>query len=259
MVNFTFSMAELETFLLIVVRVTCFMFAAPFFGMNDTPRRVKIGLGVLISIVIYRTVPIGEFEYNTVLGYSILVLKEAITGILIGYSAAICEAILNFAGHLVDMEIGLSMVSMFDPVSRQQVTISGSYYHYVVMLMMLISGLYQFLLGALTESFRLIPLTKAIFNSEKILTSMAAFLVDYVTIGFRLCLPVFAAMILLNSILGVLAKVSPQLNMFAIGIQTKILLGLAVLFLTVGMLPGASAMILGEIRKMVTVFVEALA
>ena len=88
---------------------------------------------------------------------------------------------------------------------------------------------------------------------------MAAFLVDYVTIGFRLCLPVFAAMILLNSILGVLAKVSPQLNMFAIGIQTKILLGLAVLFLTVGMLPGASAMILGEIRKMVTVFVEALA
>nr|MCR4932717.1 flagellar biosynthetic protein FliR [Lachnospiraceae bacterium] len=140
-----------------------------------------------------------------------------------------------------------------------QVTISGSYYHYVVMLMMLISGLYQFLLGALTESFRLIPLTKAIFNSEKILTSMVAFLVDYVTIGFRLCLPVFAAMILLNSILGVLAKVSPQLNMFAIGIQTKILLGLVVLFLTVGMLPGASAMILGEIRKMVTVFVEALA
>ena len=150
------------------------------------------------------------------------------------------------------------MVSMFDPVTKSQVTISGTYYHYVVMLMMLISGLYQFLLGALSESFRLIPLTKAVFSSDKILSSMAVFLVDYISIGFRLCLPVFAAMILLNSILGVLAKVSPQLNMFAIGIQTKILLGLSILFLTVGMLPGASTIILSEMKKMVTMFVEAL-
>ena len=259
MVNFTFSMSELETFLMIVVRVTCFIFAAPFFGMNDTPKRVKVGLGVLISVVLYRTITPGEFEYNTVLGYAVLVLKEAVTGILIGYSAALCEAILNFAGHLVDMEIGLSMVSMFDPVSKSQITISGAYYHYVVMLLMLISGLYQFLLGALAESFNLIPLTKAVFSSDKILSAMSFFLVDYISIGFRLCLPVFAAMILLNSILGVLAKVSPQLNMFAIGIQTKILLGLSVLFLTVGMLPGASTIILREIKKMVTIFVEALA
>ena len=80
MVNFTFSMAELETFLLIVVRVTCFMFAAPFFGMNDTPRRVKIGLGVLISVVIYRTIPVGEFEYNTVLGYSVWYIHRPVCG-----------------------------------------------------------------------------------------------------------------------------------------------------------------------------------
>ena len=58
--------------------------------------------------------------------------------------------------------------------------------------------------------------------------------------------------------LGVLAKVSPQLNMFSVGIQIKILVGLAVLFLTVGMLPSAADFIFTEIKKMMVAFVEGM-
>jgi flagellar biosynthetic protein FliR len=258
MVDLSFSMTELEYFLLIVVRVTVFIYAAPFFGMANTPNRVKIAMGVLISALIYRIVPITELPYNTVLMYSIIVLKEAVTGLLIGFGAGICTSILNFAGQMVDMETGLSMVSLMDPVSRDSVTITGTYYQYGVMLLLLISGLYQFVLGALCESFRLIPVNGAIFNTEKLLSSIAVFLVDYLVMGFRICLPVFASMLLLNTILGILAKVSPQLNMFAVGIQLKILVGIAVMFITVGLLPGVSNMIMSEIRKMTTLFVEAM-
>jgi flagellar biosynthetic protein FliR len=190
--------------------------------------------------------------------YSILVVKEAITGVLIGYGANICVSVLSFAGHLVDMEIGLSMVSLFDPVSRESVTISGTYYQYTVLLMLMITGMYQYVLAAIIETFNLIPVTGAVFASDRILSAMLIFLRDYLALGFRLCLPVFAAMLLLNAILGILAKVSPQLNMFAVGIQLKILLGLGVLFLTVGMLPGASTAILSEMKKMITVFAEAI-
>ena len=258
MFNFTFSLRDLEFFLLIVVRITCFIYAAPFFGMTNTPARVKIGLGVLISMLVYQTLDPVHPEYNTVLVYSIYVVKEAITGLIIGYSAAICVSILSFAGHLVDMEVGLSMVSLFDPVSKDSVTISGTYYQYTVLLMLMISGMYQYVLAAIIETFSFIPVTGAIFNSEKLLAAMLVFLRDYLILGFRLCLPVFAAMLLLNAILGILAKVSPQLNMFAVGIQLKMLLGLGVLFLTVGMLPGASAKILSEMKKMITVFAEAI-
>ena len=258
MFNFTFSLRDLEFFLLIVVRITCFIHTAPFFGMTNTPNRVKIGLGVLVSALVYQTLTPVHPEYSTVLMYAIYVLKEAVTGIIIGYSAAICVAILNFAGHLVDMEIGLSMVSLFDPVSRDSVTISGTYYQYTVLLMLMISGMYQYVLAAIIETFNLIPVSGAVFNSDKILNAMLTFLRDYLALGFRLCLPVFAAMLLLNAILGILAKVSPQLNMFAVGIQLKILLGLGVLFLTVGMLPGASTAILSEMKKMITLFAEAI-
>lgn len=258
MFDLTFSLSDLEYFLLIVVRITCFVFATPFFGMPNTPARVKIGLGVVISAIIFRTVPIAPVEYATVFGYAVIVLKEALTGVIIGFSASMVTSILNFAGHIADMETGLSMVTMFDPVTKDNVTISGSYYQYTVMLILLISGMYQYLLAAITESFKLIPVNGAILASDNLLASMLLFLKDYLILGFRLCLPVFSAILLLNAILGILAKVSPQLNMFAVGIQLKLLLGLSILFLTVGMLPTASGLILSEMKRVITMFTEAM-
>lgn len=77
-------------------------------------------------------------------------------------------------------------------------------------------------------------------------------------IGSWICLPVFTVMILLNAILGVLAKVSPQLNMFAVGIQLKILVGLSVLFLSMAMLPEAAGFVFDQMKKVMVSFVEAM-
>ena len=68
----------------------------------------------------------------------------------------------------------------------------------------------------------------------------------------------FCVILLLNSILGVLAKVSPQMNMFSVGIQLKILTGLVVMFLTAGMLPGAADFIFEEMQQMTAAFVESI-
>ncbi len=258
MIDLTFTFKELEFFLMVLVRITCFVFAAPFFSTKNVPNRVKIGLGVMIAFIVYQTLTPVELGYNTVFGYAIIVLKEAATGLLIGFSASICTSILNFAGQLVDMETGLSMVTLFDPQSNESVTITGAYYQYVVTLLLLVSGMYQFVLRAVCDSFVLIPVNGAVFKSESLLVGMVAFMGDYLSIGFRLCLPVFVAALLLNAVLGILAKVSPQLNMFAVGIQLKIVLGLAVLFLTVGLLPSVSTVILSKMKEMVNVFVGAL-
>ena len=82
------------------------------------------------------------------------------------------------------------------------------------------------------------------------------FLADYILIGFRIILPIFATMMMLNAILGVMAKVSPQMNMFAIGIQLKVLTGLTVLFLTVGLMPKAADLIFTEVKKLMVSFVS---
>ena len=189
MIEYAFSLQDLEYFLLIMTRVTCFLFIAPFFSMDNTPARVKIALGVCISYLIYQLlVPRIYPEYNTVIGYAVIVGKEAATGLLIGYGAQICTSIVNFAGRLVDMETGLSMVNQMDPTTKENATITGVFFQYLVMLMMIISGVYQFVLGALVDSFSLIPINGAVFHSEELVSSILIFLKDYIVIGFRICL-----------------------------------------------------------------------
>ncbi len=259
MTNLSFSFFDLEYFLLILVRVSCFVFVAPFFSMNNTPRQVRIALSVFTSLLLYTTLTPDEgVVYDSVVSYAVIVGKEAVTGLLIGFAANICTAIVNFAGSIADMETGLSMVTLMDPANRTQSSVTGVYFQYVVMMMLIASGMYRYLLGALADSFLLIPVNGGALRGENLLSSIVMFLGDYITIGFRICLPVFCVILLLNVVLGVLAKVAPQLNMFAVGIQLKILIGMSVLFLTTGMLSGASSFIFNEIRKLTVSFVEGM-
>lgn len=258
MLEYGFTFGNLEYFLLIMVRVTCFVYIAPFFSMSNTPRRVRVGLSIFIAILLYQAVPHADLEYETLLGYFMIVMKEAVTGFLIGFAANLCSTVVSFAGHIADMEMGLSMANLMDPSTRESSTITGIYYNYMVLLMLMISGLHEYLIKALAETYTLIPVNGAVLRSDSLLAAMTEFMANYIIIGFRICLPIFASMIILNAVLGILAKVSPQLNMFAVGIQMKLLVGLSVLFLTTAMLPGAGNFIYTQMKRAVVSFVETM-
>ena len=246
MVDLSFSIYDLEYFLLIFVRVSCFVYIAPYFGMNDTPARIRIGISFFTAWLLYETLTPAD---------AVIVMKEAIAGLLIGFGANICMAVVNFAGSIADMETGLSMATLLDPATKETTSITGVLYQYSFMLMLIASGMYRYLFGALADSFTLIPVNGVVFHADSLLQSMTEFMSDYILIGFRIVLPIFCVILLLNAILGVLAKVSPQLNMFAVGIQLKVLAGLTAMFLTTGMLPGAADFVYQEMKKMVVSFI----
>lgn len=259
MIELSFSIYDLEYFLLILTRVSCFVFVAPFFSMTNTPARVRVGISIFTALLLYQALsPSDAVIYDSLLQYALIVLKEAIVGLVIGLGANICTSIVNFAGSIVDMETGLSMVTLMDPATRENTSITGVFYQYVVMLMLIATGMYRYLFGALADTFVLIPINKAIFRAESMLNTVITFMSDYIMIGFRIVLPVFCVILMLNAILGVLAKVAPQLNMFSVGIQLKILVGLAVLFFTAGMLPGIADFIFGEMQQMITNLVSSM-
>ena len=258
MIDFTFTYADLEFFLLIVVRVTCFIYLAPFFKMDNTPRRVRVGFGIFLSYLLFVSLDHNEVVYSTVTEYAVIVMKEAVTGFLIGWGAQICNTVAIFAGRIADMEVGLSMVNLMDPTTRQNASFSGVYYQYMFTLFLIITGMYQYLLQALIDTFTLIPVNGAVFHMDSLLSSMIIFLSEYVIIGLRICMPIFCVILLLNCVLGVLAKVAPQMNMFAVGMQLKVLTGLCIMFLTVRMLPGAGDFIFQEMKSMIAAFVEGM-
>lgn len=259
MSNFSFSIYDLEYFLLILTRISCFVFVAPFFSMRNTPAQVRVAISIFTSMLLYQALTPTEYiEYSTVLEYAIIIMKEAIAGLLVGFGASICTSIVNFAGSIADMETGLSMVTLMDPTSREQSSITGVFYQYVLMLMLVATGMYRYLFAALADTFVLIPVNGAVFRSDRLVDAMLQFLGDYVIIGFRIVLPIFCTILLLNAVLGVLAKVAPQMNMFAVGIQLKILVGLSVMMLTANMLPETADFIFQEMKRMINAFVGAL-
>ncbi len=258
MLAYSYTYGDLEYFLLILVRVTAFVYVCPFFSQSGVPQRVKAGFSICLSLLLYATVDRAPIVYDTLIGYTVLIFKEAAVGIILGFAAVMCNAIMGFAGHIVDMQTGLSMVSMMDPASRQSVTITGALYTQVLMVMLLISGMYQYILQAIADSYQLIPVAGAVIHSDLLAQTAIRFLSNYIIIGFRITLPVFIITFVMNIILGVLAKVSPQLNMFAVGIQIKILVGMSIMFLTCGMLAGASNFIFVQTKNLMQEFVQAL-
>ena len=104
----------------------------------------------------------------------------------------------------------------------------------------------------------MIPINGQIFDWGHLATGFITYMADMFVIAFRIMLPIFACIMILNSILGIMVKVSPQMNMFAVGMQLKILVGFMTLFLTVKLLPSIANFIFTEMRKIMVLFVEGM-
>ena len=72
------------------------------------------------------------------------------------------------------------------------------------------------------------------------------YLVDFFVIAFRIVLPVFAALLIVNAILAIMAKVAPQMNMFVIGMQLKVFVGMAVMLIVMQLIPTVGELIFDE-------------
>ena len=251
------TVENVEFYLLILVRLSAFLFVAPIFSIKSIPMKVKAAISVFLTMIVASIIPTEALTYTTVYGLASLIIKEALVGILIGFMASICTQIVSFSGMLLDMELGFSMANEFDPINQTHVTVTGNLLTYFVMLTLLVTDLHYYLIKAIVATFKLIPVGKAVFSFD-LYKVMTKFMIDFFVIGFRIILPVFAAILIVNTVLGILAKVSPQLNMFVVGFQLKIFVGLLVLLVLTKMLPGITAYIVTEMKDMMEYMIKSL-
>ena len=258
MIDLNFSLIDFEYILLITVRIASFVFVAPFFSQKGVPAQAKVGFSFLIAMILFNVVPAPETVYSGVLGYALAVLKEGITGLLIGFAAYICNSIVVYAGNIIDMDIGLSMAQQYNPDMSVQMTATGNLYYYLIFAFFITTGMDRYILRVVCDSFYVVPIGGAVFEWDSLLLSMTTYMADLFVLGFRIFLPVFAVIMIMNCILGVMAKVAPQMNMFSIGIQIKILVGYLIMFLMLYLFPNVADMVFDEIKKMVVLFIEGM-
>lgn len=253
--DFTVSTLALEAFLLVVARSAGFCAVAPLFSHKSINPRLKVLIAACISISVYSSMDIGLPEYETVFGFTFLILKELAVGLSLGFVSSITMSLLVMAGEFIDREIGFTMATTFDPNMGTSVTITAELYDKLVYVVILITNLHFYIITALAQSFVLIPVGRISVNMSGIATHAIGFMGQYFSIGFRIAMPIFLGATIINVILGVLTKSSPQMNMFSVGIQIKVLGGLLIMTIAVLFVPIIANYLMERMQEMLRIVI----
>lgn len=240
----------LDVFLLVFVRTISIFIATPVLSSRNIPAMAKVGFSIFLSLIVISIYPLElEVSSEDTVYFVVALIKEFLVGWIIGFASYLVFNIMSLAGQFIDSQIGFSMVSVFDPLSQIQFSVTGSLYYYLLVIMTLATHSHYYFIKALVLSFELIPLNGMVLTTE-LHYAMISFLNVFFAIAMQIAAPFFFVIIILDVVLGILARSEPQLNMFVIGFPIKIFMGLIVLLLTIGLFTFVSDRVLSELMKL---------
>lgn len=220
--------------LLIFLRATGLLIIMPVFSGNMIPRPVRISIAALFA---YLLAPIfGDFGGMPIhwFGAVLEAIHELLTGLLLGFAVRFLLYGLEMAGEIIAVQIGLSLSSNIDPVTRNRATPPNTMLLSFGTVLFLVTGAYQFCLIAFARSFELFP-PSAIFNPQSINTVIDAS-ANVLLIAVQISAPLLAISFLVNMCFSVLGRAAPSLNVFLLSFPVQILAGLTVLSMTLGLI-----------------------
>ncbi len=220
----------LLAFLLIFVRVLAVIGSAPVIGNAQIPAFFKIGLAFFIALLIDNTMTQTAIHTSmqgvTIGSFVALLVIEALTGLAIGLIASTAFAITQFAGELLDQQVGFSIATIISPGMTSPGGLLSNFYYLVFALWFLsVNGHYAILL-ALLQSFHIIPLGSATLYNGALSNTFLQALISFMIMGLQFAAPVLLALFLTNVSLAVASRAVPQMNVFVVGLPISLLIGL---------------------------------
>ncbi|HZW14176.1 MAG TPA: flagellar biosynthetic protein FliR [Noviherbaspirillum sp.] len=230
----TLSSAELYSWVAAFVwpltRILGLIATAPLFGNLSIPVRVKVGLGVMLSIVIAPTVPeVPAIDPMSLAGFLILI-QQLVIGLAMGFAMRIVFAAVEMAGEISGLTMGFGFATFFDPQTRGRSSAISQFLALLTLMIFLALNIHLMMLSTLADSFVTMPIaaTPVGTGGFRQLTNWGGLIFSA---GVQLALPILAALLLTNIALGVLTRAAPQLNLFGIGFPITLGAGLLVLML----------------------------
>jgi len=213
------------------LRVMGLFTAAPVLSMKVVPRRVRMGLGLLIVMAAQATLPeMPHVPLDSPVALMVAA-QQILIGLTIGFAARVVMASIELAGELVGLQMGLNFASFFDPLSGGQATAVSRFYGTCATWLFIVMNGHLLLTGAVVHSFAAFPV------SDQPLAFLGAIQpqvwgAEVFRIGVWVALPIMAMLLLCNIVMGLVARVAPQMNVFSIGFPLTLGVGLTGLWLT---------------------------
>ncbi len=248
--------AQLTLFLFILMRMTGFVVFNPLWGArSEVPALVKAGVSLVMAVAVYLltenqppAVPV------TILEFAVRLLLELALGYMVAVIVHFFFYVVLQAGQLIDAQMGMNMSETYDPSTGSNVSMTATLYRVMLVLLFFAAGGHITMLRILLQSGQIVPFGEAGLGVQAA-TFVLEMFASCAVLAMKLSLPILAAELIGELGMGILMKVIPQINVFAINFELKIILGLVlVLFL----MPLVGEFMLGLERQMLVAIEDAV-
>ena len=221
-------------FFLIAMRMSGFIFLNPVLGRRNIPSIAKTGLALVLSVLIYTAEGggVSDFTVDSSLEFAVLLLKEFAVGFLLGFIMELMDMIFTFAGTVMDFQMGISMAQVYDPQSGVQISLTGKILQIYYMLIFFAVDGHLVLMRILLNAGELVPYGLVAISTNAAEMAMEIFY-DCVILAVKLSFPLIAFEFILEIVVGVLMKINPQVNIFILSIQLRLLCGFIMMIILV--------------------------
>ena len=228
------DISQIEFFTLVFIRTVTALAVLPVFGHAAYPAMAKAGLAGAIALLMVPALAARmPVPSGTVLDFCMLAMRETACGLLLGFAGHFLFYAVDIAGQLVGFQAGFSVVASIDPNTESQSTVITQFYNVVALLIFVTINGHHYLLQALTDSFRVIPVGHLHADGrlgEWTLKAVTGVMVD----GIRIAAPLMVTLFLTDIGLGILTRVAPTLNIFVLGFPLKVAITMLMLSMTLG-------------------------
>jgi flagellar biosynthesis protein FliR len=249
-----FSEQQVAGFMLVIARIAPLFLVAPMFSSKMIPGRVRgiAAVGLAVGIAPLATadarVPID------VMSLAEIATKELMVGLAFAFAISVLFAAVNAAGGLLDTLIGFSFGALVDPIMGNNSSIIGQLYALTGVAIFIAVNGDAWVIQGLFRTYELVPLVDAPNVTSLVGGVQEAFSGIFVA-ALELAAPVVLAVILTDAAFGVVSRVVPQLNVFAVGFSAKVTVGLLVLGVS---LPFAAGWLSDELQRSVAAALESI-
>ena len=223
--------AWLAAFMWPLLRVSAMIAAAPIFSSRQTPRRLRVGVALLLSFILMPLIPpppvVEVFSPEALL----IAAQQVLIGLAMGFVMQMVFGALVFGGQALAYSMGLGFASMMDPQNGVQVPVLSQYYIILATLLFLILNGHLFMIETLAQSFYTMPIAVDGITQAN-LRDIVLWASRMFTGGLLIALPAIAALLLVNLGMGIITRAAPQLNIFAVGFPMTMMIGFILMWIT---------------------------
>ena len=227
---------------LLLCRIMPVLVLSPFLGGEVVPTEIKMGIGVMLSAVMFPTVSprLGAIP-TSALPYIGLLLKEIFIGVALSTLVSMVFEAARVAGNITDTMSGSNNAQLYVPQLGQQVTLFANLKVQLAVVLFLTLNGHHLVIEALAESFLVVPLDKFPRYSQGDWAFFELFIrsfADLLKISLALAAPTLLAAFLTDMALGAINRVAPQVQVFFISMAIKPLVAVVIVFMSLGLIMG---------------------